>query len=653
MLTSWIRKSISKQLLVYWLLISLVPLTLSSLIFYQFAKEALINRSFEQLTSIRETKKKQLSDFFAFQMNLVDILAQSPAIRQAFTELDSAYQQGVDSETYDQVNARHHPYLAKIKETYGLYDLFLVNLKGDIIYTVVHEPDFATNLVDGPYRDQNIAQAFQQARHGNTIVDFDHYAPSQDQPASFVASPLYADGTMEGILITQLPLDQIDAITQERSGLGESGEVYIVGPDYLMRSDSRFSETSTVLELKVETVGTRRALAGESGTEIIADYRGVDVLSSFAPLKIGPLAYAFLAEIDEEEILAPVHQLMLIVVMILVSCVVLIYGIALYFSRSFTRPIRRMKDIIMQMSKGILSDEVIRLKRKDELGAMSGAIATMREGYGKTAAFARKLGDGQFNENYRALSEEDVLGNALLSMRDQLRANEAENRKRSWSATGLARFMEMLRQTHDVGQLGRQLLSELVQYLEANQAALFVNRRDGEEQYLELVACYAYGRDKFMKQRLIPGEGLAGQAFLEKEMILLTEVPEEYVNITSGLGEARPRCVLIMPMKLNDEVEGILEIASFREFPDYVLQFVEKLAENLAATIRNIRVSEHTQKLLRDSREKAEILQSQEEEMRQNMEELSATQEEMRRKEQAYLRKMEALEEELANVRST
>ena len=643
----WVKKSISKQLLAYWLVISLVPLILSSLIFYQFAEDALINRSFEQLTSIRETKKKQLSDFFAFQMNLVEVLSQSPAIHQAFVAYDSAYRKGVDSDFYGQTNTKHHPYLSKIKETYRLYDLFLVNLDGDIIYTVVHEPDFATNLLHGPYRDQNIARAFQQAKDKNTIVDFDHYAPSQDQPASFVASPLYVGSELQGVLITQLPLDQIDEITQERSGLGESGEVYIVGQDYLMRSDSRFSDESTVLKLKVETIGTQNALAGKSGTQIIADYRGVEVLSSFAPLEIGPLRYAFLAEIDEEEILAPVHQLMMIVSLLIGLSIVVIYLVALYFSRSFSKPIRQMKDTILLLAQGILPDKISRINKIDELGAMSEAIITMHEGYGKTAIFARELGEGKLQQAYEALSEQDVLGNALLKMRQELIRNAEENEIRNWSAEGLARFVQLLRHTQDVGELGRKLLSQLVSYLDANQAALFVSREEGQERYLELIACYAYGREKFMQQKILPGEGLAGQAFQEQEKILLTDIPEDYINISSGLGESRPRSVLIFPLKLNDEVEGILEIASFQEFPEHVINFVEKLSENLAATIRNIRINEHTQNLLNDSQQKAEILQSQEEEMRQNMEELSATQEEMRRKEQAYLDKIEALEQQL------
>ncbi len=643
----WIRKSISKQLLAHWLVISLLPLLLSSFIFYQFARDALIHRSFDQLTAIRETKKKQLADFFDFQMDLVQVLSQSPTIQQAFSEMDSAYIAGVDSEIYTQSNTKHHPYLSIIKETYGLYDLFLVNLQGDIIYTVVHEPDFATNLLDGPYSDQNIAGAFRQGRQAATIVDFDHYAPSQGQPASFVASPIRKDDSVIGVLITQLPLDKIDAITQNRAGLGESGEVYIVGDDLLMRSDSRFATESTVLELMVETEASHKALSGESGTQIIKDYRGVEVLSSFAPINIGPLRYAFIAEIDEAEILGPVQRLMLVISLLIGLSAIAIYFIAHYFSRSFSRPIREMKNTILLLAQGILPEKVSRLNKIDELGAMSDAIAIMQEGYGKTALFARKLGSGELQQEYQPLSEQDVLGNALLIMREQLTKNNEENQKRSWSAEGLAQFVQLLRHTQDVGKLGRQLLSQLVNYLGANQGALMIHREQHEGSYLELVACYAYGREKFVTRKILPGEGMAGQAFLEKEKIMLTEIPEDYISISSGLGEARPTCLLIMPLLLNDEVEGILEMASFQTFPEHVIQFVEKLSENLAATIRSIRINEHTQSLLNDSQQKAEILQSQEEEMRQNLEELAATQEEMRRKEQAYLSRINELETRL------
>ncbi|MFP4090277.1 MAG: GAF domain-containing protein [Cyclobacteriaceae bacterium] len=650
---NWLKKSITRQLIVYWLCISLTPLLLSALIFYHFSKEAILQRSFEQLSSIRETKKMQLYDFFDFQLNLVDILAESPTVITALTEFDSVYQQGVESAAYLSVNEQYHPYLAKIKETYGLYDVFLVNLKGDIIYTVVHEPDFATNLVDGPYRDQNIAEAYKKGLAQNTLIDFDHYAPSQGQAASFVASPIRdAQQQTLGVLITQLPLDKIDAITQERSGLGETGETYIVGKDFLMRSDSRFSEESTVLELEVKTAATEAALTGQTGTRIIEDYRGKHVLSSFAPLAIAGLHYAIIAEIDEGEILAPVTRLSYLMWLIAGISVILVSLVAYYLSRSFTLPVISMKDIIEKLADGILPDTVPSTDRTDELGDVARAIAQMTTGYSSKAAFARQLGEGKLQTEYTSQSQDDVLGNALISMREQLLQNEEENSRRNWSAEGLASFMQLLREHEDVQQLGREILSRLVNYLQANQAALFVRNEEGEESWLEMIACYAYGRQKHFSKRIHAGEGLAGQALLEKETILLTEIPQDYLAITSGLGEANPNCVLLVPLKINEEVEGILELASFKVFREHEISFVEKLGETIAASLRSMKVSQQTILLLSESRQKTEEMQAQEEEMRQNMEELAATQEEMRRKEQAYLNRIQELEQQLSTETS-
>jgi GAF domain-containing protein len=140
-----------------------------------------------------------------------------------------------------------------------------------------------------------------------------------------------------------------------------------------------------------------------------------------------------------------------------------------------------------------------------------------------------------------------------------------------------------------------------------------------------------------VNKQIAVGEGLLGQAYLEKDTIYLTDIPAGYLQITSGLGEANPACLLIVPLKTQDSVEGVLEIASFREFEDHEIAFVEKLAESIAAAIASVRINERTQNLLQEARQQAEELRSQEEEMRQNMEELVATQEEMKRKEAEYL----------------
>jgi PAS domain S-box-containing protein len=231
------------------------------------------------------------------------------------------------------------------------------------------------------------------------------------------------------------------------------------------------------------------------------------------------------------------------------------------------------------------------------------------------------------------LSENDVLGNALIEMRNNLKQVAEDDKKRNWATEGMAIFGEILRKNNDnINRLSDEIVSNLVKYLKANQGGLFIVNDDSEsEPHMYLSACYAWDKKKYLDQKIYLGDGLTGQAWQEKDAIYLTEVPNNYISITSGLGEANPRSLLIMPLKINEQVYGVVEIASFSEFQPHEREFVERIAESIASTISTVRINERTQKLLDESTQMTEQMRAQEEEMRQNMEELQATQEEMQR----------------------
>ena len=190
----------------------------------------------------------------------------------------------------------------------GYYDFFLIGPEGDIYYTVEKESDFATNLVHGAWRDTGLAKVFSAAKRGErgrviSISDMQPYEPSAGAPAMFMATALHNDqDEFIGVLAFQLPTDRILGIMGYTSGMGDSGETYLVGQDLLMRSDSRFVFESTVLKQEVDTPAVQLALAGEQGRAVISDYRGVDVHSAYLPLEIGKFRWAVLAEIDVAEV---------------------------------------------------------------------------------------------------------------------------------------------------------------------------------------------------------------------------------------------------------------------------------------------------------------------------------------------------------------
>jgi methyl-accepting chemotaxis protein len=345
--------------------------------------------------------------------------------------------------------------------------------------------------------------------------------------------------------------------------------------------------------------------------------------------------------------------------MLLLMTILLVFVsviIAVFIIRSLVSPINYVKGTLNNMSKGILPANDIP-EGKDEIGQMSKALNSLVRGLKAISNFSLQIGKGNFESDFQPLSKEDILGNALINMRKELKkaALDDEKRKkeddqRNWATQGLAKFGEILRQNNNsIDDLSYNIISNLVKYLEANQGGLFLlNSTDHKEVMIELNACYAYDRKKFIEKRISLGEGLVGRCVQEKDTIYLTDIPKDYIRITSGLGDDNPRSLLLVPLAVNEEVFGVLEIASFREFESYQIEFVEKLATSIASTISSVKINVQTKYLLEQSRQQAEEMSAQEEEMRQNMEELRSTQEQSSRREELLARQVEELKAKFA-----
>ncbi|MDF1572796.1 MAG: PAS domain S-box protein [Bacteroidales bacterium] len=261
------------------------------------------------------------------------------------------------------------------------------------------------------------------------------------------------------------------------------------------------------------------------------------------------------------------------------------------------------------------------------------------------ASMIRDLAADQVNTNFQNELIDDEIISSLQLLQQQMKENresaieaKVADRERTWTSEGLAAFGDLLRaNAADEEKLGYGVISMLVKYLGINQGGFFVTRDEQSDRYLEMIACHAYDRKKFPDRKMSWGEGLIGAVAIEKQYFYTDRIPDNYLTITSGLGRANPRYLLIVPILLDDEVFGILELASFHEFPDHQIRFVERVAENTATTLNTMYNNLRTEALLRETQEQAAALRIKEEQVRKNIEELRNTQAEAARQSEQFI----------------
>lgn len=292
-----------------------------------------------------------------------------------------------------------------------------------------------------------------------------------------------------------------------------------------------------------------------------------------------------------------------------------------------------------RMSKGDFTDEMGN-KLKFEFAHLHNNLFQIREYVVERERFIRDLLNNQYDTDLVRLSEEDSLTTSLNMLRERLSEEQKQQEKqdeeveiRRYINEGLAKFADIMRMnSQDTYALGDELIKNLVKYLGALQGGLFLtDQEDGQK--INLISSFAFDRKKYLKKELLKGEGLVGTCAVEKKIINITEIPQDYISIKSGLGDTPPNNVLIVPVMNDKNLVGVIELASLKVFSGFEVNLAEQIAANLASTIITVRNNTRTASLLEKSQQQAAEMREQEEEMRQNMEELKATQEESSRRE--------------------
>lgn len=569
----------------------------------------------------KSIKKDEFNEYYL--NHLKNILAQNPTFLSTWCNW--------------QLNAVWPNY----KKDHGRLRLTYFRQGSQVLQKPIEIMDTASNFTKGAY--YNII-----AQKEEFVMDpyyYQYQAGAEEILETSVAIPIVDENKVVGVVGIDLDLQRFQDLIIKIQPIKDSYA-------FLISNNGQF-----VAHYKEEMVGKfiqefagnssdilQKIQSGEEFSNSRKDNNGEDYWISYSPVYIGncpsPWSFGFAVPVDvimaEEK--ATLRKSVFVGLIGLLVTAFIIWIIA----TTIAKPVSITTTILKDLAKGDIDEsKKITIKTNDEIGEMGESMNTLIDGLNKTANFAKEIGNGNLDTEFELLSEKDILGNSLLEMRKSLKVakeqeeiRKIEDQKQNWTTQGLAKFGEILRQnTDDMKEFAYHIISNLVKYINANQGGLFViNDDDKNDRFIELLACYAYERRKHLDKRIEMGVGVIGRAIKEQRSIYMTDLPKDYITITSGLGQAIPNALLVVPLKVNDEIYGVVELAGFNKFEDHIIKFVEEVGETIAATISSTKINIRTNQLLEQSQQQSEEMAAQEEEMRQNMEELQATQEESARR---------------------
>ena len=435
------------------------------------------------------------------------------------------------------------------------------------------------------------------------------------------------------VLLAQVGVDPVVQITNDVTGLGSTGET-VVGrsfKDKIVFLNPLRHLTSQVLSDNSSEAGPmQHALKATTGSTIDTDYRGEPVIAAWD--HVPNVNWGIVTKMDTAEMATQFNPLIkrFLIAGGMILLLALIVG--LVFSRFLIDSLLALRNTLTMLGKGVLPEKVDS-SGEDEIGQMEEATNQLVQALRRTANFAHKIGEGAYDTEFTQSSDDDTLGNALLNMRDSIQNAEKRDTERNWIVTGVAEVGEILRSHNNLEEMGNEVIAYVAKKVNAIQGAFYVvDDEDKENVLITMRASYAYNKRKHLQAQFKMAEGLVGQAAIEQDTLVRTEIPYDYVTVTSGLlGDQRPEALMIVPLITNEQVYGVLEFASFEKFSSRDIKFVEEISLITARTVFNIKVNERTRNLLSESQQMSNELQEQQEVLRQNAEEMQATQEELQR----------------------
>ncbi len=462
------------------------------------------------------------------------------------------------------------------------------------------------------------------------VGPFIYNIESEDVQVIALSSPIVSDKKFFGVVAVDITINWIQQMIEADYSYDGEMHITVISNNGTIVADSHRSELVGKFIREVHTNWDIEMQLIQGGETYIGDSRRLNKIEVLVPVHIGDTETPWSVKISVPKNVAEKDTVLQMWIFISIAIILTIAAILLILNVQYrlVNPLHDIAKVTRQLATGNIEQTERIRTTGSEFKRIHKAFYKLTKNLQQTADFATEIGKGNLNAEFTPSSEKDRLGNSLLNMRVSLKAAKddelkraEEDEKRNWANRGIARFNEILRQrTDNIKELSYNVISNLVEYLEANQGGVYLLTDDKKQ--VELTAAFAFSKRKYDDRKLPANEGLIGASLYEKATILLTDLPEEYIEVTSGLGDATPNCLLIVPLKHEEQILGVVELATFHTFQKHEIEFVEEIANGIASTLSAARINEKTSTLLRQSKIQSEEMAAKEEEMRTNLEEL-------------------------------
>ena len=685
---SWRYIGVGKSLLIWFLAISIIPLASISFINFLNAYHGLTIVAEKSLNTTSQLRVAYINTFFNEIVDFLELNSRQRNDIEFIEKLKLAWKRSgkeLDEYTHNpewiQLTAEHRDEFKDLAHKNGYHDIYFMDNKGNILFSLREEADLGTNLFTGPYRFTGFANATRDALETNTLrfSDLDFYEPSFNIiTGHFVQPVVNSADSLIGLIALQITMDRINQIIQQDAGYGETGQAYIVGSDRLLRSSMRFGNEDDIMQLSVNNTkvtdwlfylrnrNNKQALeereldrekvstydSDKTGKYVLGIYRNLDILE---PMGVN---WVLVEEIEHSEAFAYARKLSDIVKLAFIITFILVFFTSILVTRWFVNPIKQLSSWAKEVAVGKVSRKQIKAPQ-NEIGEMVSTFNKLVDKLESYANVARLMTKGDYTEKVEVQNEEDLLGTsmnqlveslkqvvdqanriakgdysvtvvprsekdtlnvALYQMTRTLAQNAEDNKNQNWLKSGINELDAGLSGQANTQKLAASIINFTCRYLEANLGLIYlVNEKENQ---FDLKAGFSIDPDDpNLKKHFNLNEGLIGQVAKDQQLLVI-EDQENQKKIRLGMGSFKPVQYVLCPLVHEGKTFGVIEYASLQRFSPVKETFLRMARANMAIAIKTVMAAETVQKLLTQTQEQANELAVQQEELRQANEEL-------------------------------